>query len=788
MILSKKFISDYVDIDTDINSLAEEMVKVGNEYESVNKLINASLLTIGEVIECDILTGSDHLHACKVNIGSEILDIVCGAPNCRKGIKVIVALNGAVLPGGTINKTTILGSVSNGMLCSMAELGLDNKFLSETDIKGIHELPLESPIGEDPIKYLELDDEVIDFSLTANRADLLSMIGMSYEAGAILNKKVHEPKPKYEENNIDVNDTLSLNINTDNCYTFLVKRVNNIKIEESPLFIKNRLIACGIRPINNVVDISNYIMLETGQPLHFYDADKLGKVIGVRNALNKETVVTLDSNKRNLVNEDLIIINDKNEPIGLAGVMGGLDTEITNDTKNVVIESAIFNPYNIRYTAIKHLKSEASNRFEKGLDVNRTYLALDRACEFLSMYASGSICKGMLEYNTLDRKDKKIEISLKKINTVLGCKLSSKEVIDIFDRLGFKTKEEKNIFTVSVPTRRTDISIVEDLIEEVGRIYGVDNIEGTLPKMECNLPKYNSLNKIISEKLCSLGLNEVITYSLTNEKNIFKYTTDEFGLIKVMDPMTEERLVLRHSLINSLYEVYEYNASRNMEDINIYEIGTSFSLFDGNYFEEKKLSILMSGEYVLGLNPIKVDFYVIKGIIEELLDYVGYKGRYTFVKGDLSEEMNPKKSLYININGKNIGFFGAIHPNITNKDIYVMELNLDSLLNIKTGRIKYKEFSKYPGITKDLAFIIPKKLDAEVIINTIRQNGGKLLKSVSIFDYYEGEKIDKDSKSVAYSLVFECADKTLTEEEINPLLDRIIDVVTKKHKAILRDK
>lgn len=788
MKLSKKFVNDYTDLnDVDTKWLAEGMVRIGNEYDSIKRLVDTDTLVIGEVIECSRHPESDHLNVCKVDIKTEILNIICGAPNVKKGIKVIVATDGTRLPGGTIKKTTILGYESNGMICSLSELGIESKFLKKEDVDGIHELQSDAPVGEDAVKYLEIDDEIIDFELTSNRADELSMLGLAYEVASLTKGKVTLPETKYKTNNKNIKSTLELKIDTDNVYTFLAKRVDNIIIKESPAFIRNRLIACGIRPINNVVDISNYVMLETGQPLHYYDADKLGKCIGVRMAEDGETVITLDSNKRILSSDD-IVITDGKKSIGLAGVMGGYDTEITKDTKNVIIESAIFNPINIRATSKKLLRSEASIRFEKTLDVNRTYFAIERSCYLLEKYAEGSVCDGLLDYNKVSREDKTIEITLDKINSVLGYEFTSDEVTEVFKKLDFISTYKDNKFKVTVPTRRVDISIPEDLIEEVGRIYGVDNIEGSLPIFESNPAKYDKRRRVIRDKMISLGLNEVITYSLINVNDVFKFTNDEFGLIKVLSPMTEERVVLRHSLITSLLNVYDYNKSRNIKDLSIFEIGTGFSLIEGEYIEETKLSCLLTGKYTVGIKSEEYDFYTVKGIIEDLLDYIGYKNRYSFVTGNFPEEMHPSKSVYINVNGNIIGMFGSVHPNIYKEDVYVAEINLNSLLDIKTGKLKYKEFSKFPGISKDLAFILPKNVNSEDLISTIKQSGGKLLRNVDVFDYYEGEKIDSNKKSIAYNLYFESFEKTLSDEEINPLFDKIIESVVKKHNAILRDK
>ena len=788
MILSKKFVNDYTNLNNiDINTLAESMVKLGNEYESVGKIVPATKLVIGKVTFCENHPESDHLHICKVDIGTEELNIICGAPNVRKDIKVIVALDGATLPGGTIKKTVVLGRESNGMICSLAELGIDKKFLTEEDIKGIHELPSDAPVGEDALKYLELDDEVIDFELTANRSDELSMLGLAYESAVVTGEKVKLPDLSYKSIKDNVKDLLELRVDTPNVYTFLAKRVNDIKIEESPLWMKNRLMACNVRSINNVVDISNYVMLETGQPLHFYDADKLGKVIEARNAKNGEKVVTLDGQERILTSDDIVITNGKN-PVGLAGVMGGLDTEIDENTKNVIIECAIFNPSNIRRTSKKLLRSEASIRYEKGLDVNRCYMAMERACNLLQNYASAKVLDGMLEYNVQDRKDKVIKITLDKINSVLGYNLTVKDVKEVFEKLNFKVSEKDGVFKVEVPTRRLDISIVEDLIEEVSRVYGVDNINSTLPIFESKASRYPKKDRIVRDIMVSEGLNEVVTYSLINEKDVFKFTNDEFGIIKVLDPLTEERTVLRHSMITSLLDVYKYNKARNNKDISIFEISKCFSSINGEYVEENKLAFLVTGAYTEGLNPLYHDFYSIKGIIENLLDTLGYRNRYSFEVRALPEEMHPTKSAYINVSGKIIGLFGQVHPRITKDEIYVCEINLDALFENKTGKIKFKEVSKYPGISKDVSFVLNKDVINADVIATIKQAGGKLLSKVEVFDYYEGDKIDKDKKSIAYNLYFESNEKTLELEEIMPIFDKVIEAVIKKHNAVLRDK
>lgn len=786
MKLSTNFLKDYIDIDVDVKQLAEDMTRVGNEYDSASNLINATKLVIGQITECEPHPDSDHLHLCKVNIGTEVLDIVCGAPNARTGLKVIVALDGAVLPEKTIKKGMIRGQESNGMLCSIAELGLEHKFLKPEDSEGIAELGEEAEIGGDPIKYLQMDDGVIDFELTANRGDLLSILGMAYEVGAIYDKKVKDVDLKHKESGEDINKTFKTEVKTENCSKLLVKKVENVKIEESPIFIKNRLIASGIRPINNVVDISNYVMLELGQPLHFYDADKLGNKLVVRMAEDGEKLTTLDNVERTLTSED-IVIADATQGVGLAGVMGGLETEVEPDTKNIIIESAIFDSVKVRKTSKKIVRSEASNRFEKGLDPERTTMAIERACKLLEEYAGGTVVTGTVEYDKTNNKEKEIEITFKNINDVLGTVIPNEEILNVFRKLGFSYKVNGEKIKVTVPTRRLDISIKEDLIEEVSRIYGVDNIEGKLPIVPMRKGSYDKTQREIRNKMIALGLKETLTYVLINDKEVNGYTLDKFDPLKLLDPITEDRNTLRYSMIPSLYKVYEYNKAREQKDISIFEIGKGFYKKGEVYGEDTKLCVLMSGKYSTGLNNNKtVDFYVIKGIAEEVLDYLGYSGRYSFMKQEMPKEMHPGQSAMINVNGSNIGMIGKIHPSVTKDDVYVLEINLDELFTKKVGKMKYKEFSKFPSINKDIALVVDKKSVSKDIEKVIKSAGGSLLTNIEVFDVYTGVGVGIDKKSIAYSLTFSDMKKTLTDEEINGLMDKIIDAVSKKCGAELR--
>ena len=789
MKLSINFLKDYIDLDEniDVKKLAEDMTNAGNEYDEATKLINATKLIIGEVKECVDHPDSDHLHCCKVDVGSEILDIVCGAPNVRTGLKVIVAQDGAQLPGGKITKCLKRGVESNGMICSLAELGLESKFLREEDKAGIHELPIDAPIGEDPIAYMKLDDSVIDFDLTANRGDLLSILGMAYEIGAIYNKKVKDIDLSYKENSENINDTFNVKVNTENCSIFLAKKVKNVVIKESPDFIKNRLIASGIRPINNVVDISNYVMLETGQPLHFYDADCLKDCLEVRMANEEEKLTTLDNIERTLKTED-IVISDGEKAIGLAGVMGGLETEITDKTKNIIIEAAIFDSVKVRRTSNSILRSEASNRFEKGLDSNRTYMAIERSCNLLEKYANAEVVGNLAKYDTTNKEDKSIDITAKNINNILGMKIEQAEIINVFERLGFTSSINGEVITVKVPKRRIDIDIKEDLIEEVGRIYGVNNIKGKLPDIAPKKGSYDKTSRQIRNKMVDLGLNETLSYVLVPEADAKMFTKDDYESVKLLAPLSEDKNTLRHSVAVALYKIYEYNKARNNKDVSIFELGKAFQKKGNEYSETQKLAALMTGDYYTGIEKRKVDFYVIKGVAEEILDYLGYSGRYSFVRDNnkIADQMHPGQSAIISVNNDVVGFIGKVHPKVETEDVFILEIDLDKLLAKKVGKMKYKEISKFPNIKKDLSIVVDKKISAQEIGMKIKKAAGSLLESQEVFDVYTGKGIDEDKRSISFSLTFGKQDRTLTDEEINEVMNKIIAGLEKDIKAELR--
>ena len=528
-------------------------------------------------------------------------------------------------------------------------------------------------------------------------------------------------------------------------------------------------------------------MLETGQPLHYYDADTLNGKIEVRMAKQDEKLTTLDNIERTLKPED-IVISDGEKAIGLAGVMGGLETEITETTKNIIIESAIFEPVKVRKTAKEILRSEASSRFEKGLDSNRTYMAIERSCNLLEKYADATIVGGLAKYDTTDKEDTKIDITFEKINAVLGLEVPQEAVIDVFRRLGFKSEVNGNNISVSVPKRRIDIKIKEDLIEEVGRIYGVDNIVGKLPELPVKPGSYNKTVRQIRNKMLDLGLNETLSYILINDKEATKYTSDKFELVKLLDPMTEERNTLRYSMIPSLVKIYEYNKDRNQKDICLFEIGKGFHKKGEEYGENSKLCALMSGEYYLGIqNKAQVDFYIIKGVVEEILDYLGYAGRYSFVvKNEIPKDFHPYQTAEISVNNDIVGIVGKLHPQNFKDGVYVFEINLDKLLDKKVGKMKYKEISKYPSVKKDIAIIVDKDVQSQKIEMAIKRAAGKLLLGSKVFDVYTGKGIEDSKKSIAYSLEFGAQDRTLTDEEINVAVEKVVSGLEKEFGAELR--
>ena len=790
--ISLNWVKDYIDIENeDLNELAVKITKAGVNVEKViSKRINN--LVIGKVISCEMHPDSDHLHICMVDTGSETLQIVCGAPNVREGLKVIVALPGAILPGNfEIKKGTIRGVESNGMLCALFELGVEEK-TDENYAKGIHEVEDNVKVGTDANIYLGTDDTNYELDVHKHRNnDCYYHIGFAYEIASILNKKVTLPNLQYHEVEDDINNHFTLEVNTNKCPYYLAKMVKDIKVGPSPEFIRKRLVSAGMRSINNVVDISNYVMLEFGQPMHFFDYDKLGNKILVRDAKENEEVITLDGKNRVLTPND-IVITDTNKPVCIAGVMGGENTEVDDNTKNILIESAIFDGISIRNTANRlNLKSEASIRYGKGLNYEYTNMAIDRACYLLEKYADAKVLTGIVSHDKLDKTPKQITFESKEVSNLLGLTLTNEDIKTELDRLGFEYEYKDNKFIATIPNRRLDIDpYVNDIAEEIGRLYGYHNLKSTLPKTNTRRGVYVGdvgIRKDVSKRLRTLGLNECKTYTLTTPDmaKMFKYDNRES--IVLPNPISIDKSVIRTSILPSLLNTYQYNKSRGVKDVLIYEIAKTY---DTNYQEVSKVAMLLKGSYLSnswqGIN-INVDFYLVKGIIENLFNYLGFKNSYSFEVVSVPE-LHPGISAKILVDREEIGIIGKLHPNISNDDIYVCEFSLTSLYNKKIKPIKYKETSKYPSIVKDVSFIVDKDTMAIDIENTIKKSGGRLLESITVFDYYSGDKIDLDKKSLAFKLTFTDSSRTLEEKEVMDIFNKIISDVVTKHDAVLRDK
>ena len=788
--ISLEWVSDYIDIkDQDLKELAVKITRAGINVEKVisNNIEN---LVIGQVISCIPHPNSNHMHICQVDVGkTEPVQIVCGAHNVKAGIKVIVALEGAKLPGGVIKNTQLRGVDSNGMICALCEIGLEEN-TKENYAKGIFIVKDNLKNGAPAIPALGLETTLYELDIHKHRNnDCYYHIGFAYEIAAILNRKVTLPNMTYKTSTDDVNKQIFVEVDTPKCPYYTGRMATNLTIKESPDFIKKRLLDAGMRPINNVVDISNYVMLEFGQPLHFFDKDALGEKIVVRNAWEEEKLVTLDNTERTLKTSD-IVITDGKKSICIAGVMGGLNTEVTENTKNIFIEAAIFNNISIRNTANRlNLRSEASIRYGKGLSYEYTNYALDRACHLLEKYADATILNGTITYDKLDKTPKIVTFKEDDISKLLGIDIKPKDIEHELDRLEFPYEFNNNNFTVNIPNRRLDIDPnVNDIAEEIVRLYGYENLACTLPKVEIKQGEYKGdvkYRKIIASRLRTLGLTETRTYTLTSPSMASTFNYEGKIHLNLPNPMSIDKSVLRTSLIPSMLNVYNYNKARKVSDMFLYEISKTY---DVNYKEESKIAILMKGNYILNEATkvnVKCDFYLIKGIVENLLDYLGFNGRYRFVKSEI-DNMHPKRSAKIYLDDTFLGIIGEVHPSLCKDEIYVCEISLNKLMQ-EIKPLKYVAASIYPEIVKDVAFVVAKNLPVEEIMAEIKKVGKEILTNISIFDVYTGPNVLESEKSVAFKLTFQSNNRTLQEEEVMAIFNEIMTTVKTKFNCKVRD-
>lgn len=791
-----EWINELVDLSgISVKEIVDTLSLYSIEVEGVEKVIEGTNLVIGHVESKVPHPDSDHLNICMVNIGTEVTQIVCGAPNVEAGQNVIVALIGAELPGGfKIKKSKIRGVESNGMICSLGELGMEKKYVAEEYASGIYYFKDEVVVGENPLKKLNLEDEVIELGLTPNRGDLLSMLGVAYEMSAVFKRPMKPLSYAFTESNDLSVDNVSVEIKTDKCPVYYAKVFKDLVIKESPQWLQSRLIAFGVRPINNVVDITNYIMALFGQPLHAFDYKKLGNKIVVRNAYNEEKIVTLDHIERTLTEKD-IVITDGEKSVALAGVMGGLSTCIDENTKDLVLEAAIFDPKSIRVTSTKlDLRSEASSRYEKGVDIARCKWALEYTSYLLETLADAKICKGEAFAGVTEPVLKEVTVTSEYISNYLGINVSKEEIVEILDRLQFETKVDGENVTVVCPSRRGDLSIKADIVEEVGRLYGYEKLPLTLPATSTSgkLTNYQKRRKELKHQLADLGLNENVTYSLEANNNEFTFNHKENTKeIELMYPISAERKVLRRSLVNGAINQAAYCFNRKIKNVATFEIGKVYYEEDGKYCEEENLVVVMSGVLSSvvwkGDNEV-IDFYTIKGVIDAAFGALNVEFSYKPLDKEF-KEMHPLRTAVIMLNGKEVGYVGELHPKYQKehdlKDVYVAEIKIKDILENNAMKHLYTPISKVPSVERDIALTFKRSILANDIIECIKSVDKKTLSDAYIFDIYEGEKVASDEKSVAIKLVY-TSPETLTDDVINNKVNKVLKELEKKFGAVLR--
>ncbi|MCD5000937.1 phenylalanine--tRNA ligase subunit beta [Enterococcus saccharolyticus] len=806
MLVSYKWLNEYLDLSSvSPQELADKMSVTGIEVEAVEVPEEGlKKIVVGEVVECVDHPDSDHLHICQVNIGEEELSqIVCGAPNVKAGIKVIVALPNSRIAGNVkIKKGKMRGQVSNGMICSLQEIGYSDSVIPKEYSEGIQYLPADAVPGEPVFSYLDMDDAIIELSITPNRADALSMRGVAYEVGAIYNQVPTFKDEKLNEVAKKASEKISVRVEDEkDAPAYQIRVIENVKIAPSPQWLQNILMNAGIRPINNVVDVTNYILLLFGQPLHAFDYDRLGsQEIFVRRAHEGEELVTLDDVTRKLTKENIVITNGK-VPVALAGVMGGLDSEIVETTTTVALEAALFDPLSIRRTSKQfNLRSESSSRFEKGINKATVGEACDVAAAMIASLAGGEVLNGAVKGSEVTVEDVKVEISLERINHYLGTELTVSQVNGIFEALGFDYTETEGHYVVVVPPRRWDISIEADIIEEVARIYGYNNLPSTLPSGETvagALTRAQRLTRKVRSLLEGNGVNEAISYALTTEEKSTSFMMKESQATRLDWPMTEDRAVLRLNLISGLLDDVAYNVARKNTQLALYEIGRVFYQNEDAKtklpLEENHVAFALSGEWTTrdwqGKGE-KVDFYHAKGIVDQLVEMLSLEEVVTFEKISDMPDMHPGRTAAIYLGEEKVGFVGQIHPTVAKAydipETYVAELNLEALLASDAGKLVYAPVSKFPAVSRDIALLVKEDISNQTITQEITKAAGKLLTDVELFDVYQGKNIEAGHKSLAYSLTFVNPEATLTDEEINRAMNKVTKALTDNLEAVIR--
>ncbi|HDC5329141.1 TPA: phenylalanine--tRNA ligase subunit beta [Staphylococcus aureus] len=782
MLISNEWLKEYVTIDDSVSNLAERITRTGIEVDDlIDYTKDIKNLVVGFVKSKEKHPDADKLNVCQVDIGEdEPVQIVCGAPNVDAGQYVIVAKVGGRLPGGIkIKRAKLRGERSEGMICSLQEIGISSNYIPKSFESGIFVFSESQVPGTDALQALYLDDQVMEFDLTPNRADALSMIGTAYEVAALYNTKMTKPETTSNELELSANDELTVTIeNEDKVPYYSARVVHDVTIEPSPIWMQVRLIKAGIRPINNVVDISNYVLLEYGQPLHMFDQDAIGsQQIVVRQANEGEKMTTLDDTERELLTSDIVITNGQT-PIALAGVMGGDFSEVKEHTSNIVIEGAIFDPVSIRHTSRRlNLRSESSSSFEKGIATEFVDEAVDRACYLLQTYANGKVLKDRVSSGELGAFITPIDITADKINRTIGFDLSQNDIVTIFNQLGFDTEINDDVITVQVPSRRKDITIKEDLIEEVARIYGYDDIPSTLPVFEKvtsgQLTDRQYKTRMVKEVLEGAGLDQAITYSLVSKEDATAFAMQQRQTIDLLMPMSEAHASLRQSLLPHLIEAASYNVARKNKDVKLFEIGNVFfANGEGELPDQVEyLSGILTGDYVVNQWQGKketVDFYLAKGVVDRVSEKLNLE--FSYRRADI-DGLHPGRTAEILLENKVIGFIGELHPTLAAdndlKRTYVFELNFDALMAVSVGYINYQPIPRFPGMSRDIALEVDQNIPAADLLSTIHAHGGNILKDTLVFDVYQGEHLEKGKKSIAIRLNYLDTEETLTDERVS---------------------
>lgn len=784
-----KWLRDYVDINMEIKEFCDAMTMSGTKAEGY-KLIGEGIenVVVGKIVDIKPHPDADKLIIVSVDAGKEnLLQIVTGAKNVKENDLVPVALHGALLPDGTkIKKGKLRGEVSEGMLCSCQELDIEEKYVREDLRDGIFILDNNHTIGKDIREALMLNDAVVEFEITSNRPDCLSILGIAHEAAATFKLPLKMPENTYEEIDKPINfkvEVLEKNL----CPRYIIKEITDVKIEESPYFIQRRLIESGIRPINNIVDITNYVMLEYGQPLHAFDKDKLSSQnkITLRRGMDGEKFTTLDEVERT-VDSTMLLITDSDSPIAIAGVMGGLDSEVSLQTKNIIIESAIFDANNIRQTSKKlGLRTEASAKFEKGIDLSRAKEAVDRVCHLISYFGYGKVLKGDIDSLDTVISNKKISVNIDRINSLLGEELSPSEMVDILSRLKFKAQADKEKLNIEIPSFRLDIEMEADILEEIARLYGYNNIKSRniVGELTSGIKSAErEFEDTLKDAMMANGLTEIMNYSFTSIKGLEKTRRSLENIVSLINPLGEETSIMRTSLIPGMIEVLSRNISKKVDFFGGFEIGNVF-FQDENPVQNRAI--------IAGLYGKEEDFYSMKGRLEGVFEYIGLKNR-DYIPSSEDPSFHPTRCAKIYSDDAFIGYIGEIHPFVLDaynikKRLYLFSLNFEVLMEKSEKNKLYSPVPKFPAIKRDIAIVIDEDIFVREIETIIKKNGNKLIEKIDLFDIYTGDQIESGKKSVAYSIIYRAKDRTLTDNEISEIQEKILNEIEEVLKGKLRE-